>query len=114
MEGLDHEDNLYNLMEISNFFECDQNKQQGYADYSEQDSARHDNLINQNFRMPRTKSQIAITANDNSSNLSTISETINFKERPQGKIDYQNHKYSILICTDFAFPKFGGVETHGY
>jgi phosphatidylinositol glycan class A protein len=23
-------------------------------------------------------------------------------------------KYSILICTDFAFPKFGGVETHGY
>jgi len=25
-----------------------------------------------------------------------------------------NRKYSILICTDFAFPKFGGVETHGY
>jgi len=23
-------------------------------------------------------------------------------------------KYSILICTDFTFPKFGGVETHGY
>jgi hypothetical protein len=23
-------------------------------------------------------------------------------------------QYSILICTDFAFPKFGGVETHGY
>ena len=23
-------------------------------------------------------------------------------------------KYSIMICTDFAFPKFGGVETHGY
>jgi hypothetical protein len=21
---------------------------------------------------------------------------------------------SILICTDFSFPKFGGVETHGY
>lgn len=25
-----------------------------------------------------------------------------------------DRKYSILICTDFAFPKFGGVETHGY
>lgn len=23
-------------------------------------------------------------------------------------------KYNILICTDFVFPKFGGVETHGY
>ena len=26
----------------------------------------------------------------------------------------KNGKYSILICTDFAFPKFGGVETHTY
>ena len=23
-------------------------------------------------------------------------------------------QYTVLICTDFAFPKFGGVETHGY
>ena len=36
------------------------------------------------------------------------------------KIDYLNdlvnskNKYSILMCTDFTFPKFGGVETHGY
>ncbi len=28
--------------------------------------------------------------------------------------DASQRKYSILICTDFAFPKFGGVETHGY
>gem|GEM_PF-6654694 len=25
-----------------------------------------------------------------------------------------NSNYSIMICTDFALPKFGGVETHGY
>jgi len=25
-----------------------------------------------------------------------------------------NKKYNVLICTDFTFPKFGGVETHGY
>ena len=25
-----------------------------------------------------------------------------------------NNKYSVLIATDFTFPKFGGVETHGY
>lgn len=23
-------------------------------------------------------------------------------------------KHNVLICTDFTFPKFGGVETHGY
>ena len=26
----------------------------------------------------------------------------------------RGNKYNILICTDFTFPKFGGVETHGY
>ena len=33
----------------------------------------------------------------------------NFKEQASPRT-----KYNILICTDFTFPKFGGVETHGY
>ena len=32
----------------------------------------------------------------------------------QKTVTAPNQKYSVLICTDFAFPKFGGVETHGY
>jgi hypothetical protein len=37
--------------------------------------------------------------------------TQTFKQSRKKRPD---RKYSILICTDFAFPKFGGVETHGY
>lgn len=43
-----------------------------------------------------------------SSQLDNLSRRHNNQQRPASK------KYSILICTDFAFPKFGGVETHGY
>lgn len=38
----------------------------------------------------------------------------NNKKALQNHASAPNQKYSILICTDFAFPKFGGVETHGY
>mmetsp|Transcript_11421 Transcript_11421/g.17213 ORF Transcript_11421/g.17213 Transcript_11421/m.17213 type:complete len:88 (-) Transcript_11421:1532-1795(-) len=38
------------------------------------------------------------------------SRTSTFRRSPRRP----KQKYSILICTDFAFPKFGGVETHGY
>lgn len=41
---------------------------------------------------------------DNSSEIDIYNDFIN---QPK-------NKYSILICTDFTFPKFGGVETHGY
>jgi hypothetical protein len=27
---------------------------------------------------------------------------------------HSTQKHNVLICTDFTFPKFGGVETHGY
>jgi phosphatidylinositol glycan class A protein len=27
---------------------------------------------------------------------------------------HSSQKHNVLICTDFTFPKFGGVETHGY
>ena len=52
-------------MQISNFFECEQNKQQGYADFSEHDFAPATNLLNKNYAMPRTKSDAQIIANDN-------------------------------------------------
>jgi hypothetical protein len=46
---------------------------------------------------------------------STQSDTNCVFEQQQPRTPkYNNQKYSILICTDFAFPKFGGVETHGY
>ena len=37
------------------------------------------------------------------------SSYLNFRMR-----DGEKRKYSILMCTDFTVPKFGGVETHGF
>ena len=45
-----------------------------------------------------------LKSSSNQSQIDNYNEMIN---RP-------NNKYSILIATDFTFPKFGGVETHGY
>lgn len=42
------------------------------------------------------------------------------KERDMSKIEnwseimFGQQKYCILMMSDFVFPKFGGVETHGY
>lgn len=35
-------------------------------------------------------------------------------KRQNSRSNQKNRRYTILICTDFAFPKLGGVETHGY
>lgn len=43
---------------------------------------------------------------------SSFSQSYRSTSKPNLKKGY--NKYSILICTDFAFPKFGGVETHSY
>ena len=46
---------------------------------------------------------------DEAFNTANYGSNIDFKD-----LMYSHRKYSILMVTDFTFPKFGGVETHGY
>jgi hypothetical protein len=41
-------------------------------------------------------------------------ESLNLERDSSSNSSHGPKQYSILLCTDFAFPKFGGVETHGY
>ena len=80
------------------------NRLAGYEDLEDQKESMS------KMQFTRTKSFADLSEN---SMASTLSETQANLDRPSKTAQF-HPKYSILICTDFAFPKFGGVETHGY